>query len=307
MSRTAALLPALRRALPSEALDVDDLEAQLGPMLDEALATWPDLGLSEGDFLRDLGACIARKPPESLRTWLERLRAEDLYLARACARGIEPAIAAFEARYDNDLRHAARRFEGQSWSRDDLRQALREKLFVGSNTADPKIESYLGQGYLQNWLRVTAVRTFIDIVRGNAQRKRETPTDDERVFDLADPELDLELEFLKREYRAEFKAAFADAMHDIGPAHRNMLRYHLVDRLNIDQIGAIYGVHRATAARRLGKAREALLHHTREQLMGRLHIDRDEYDSIMALINSRLDVSMHRLLETSVVLADEAS
>jgi RNA polymerase sigma-70 factor (ECF subfamily) len=75
-----------------------------------------------------------------------------------------------------------------------------------------------------------------------------------------------------------------------------LLRQSVVHGLNIDQIAAVFGVHRATAARRVERAREALLAATRKSLMSRLSIDRTEFESVMALIKSRLDVSIHRVL-----------
>jgi RNA polymerase sigma-70 factor (ECF subfamily) len=66
--------------------------------------------------------------------------------------------------------------------------------------------------------------------------------------------------------------------------------------LGIDQIAALHGVHRATAARRLERAREALLVATRKSLMSRLSIDSAEFESLMDLIRSRLDVSIQRIL-----------
>ena len=77
-----------------------------------------------------------------------------------------------------------------------------------------------------------------------------------------------------------------------------MLRAHFVHGLNIDEIAAAHGVHRATAARRLAKAREDLLRDTRRILLARLSLSRDELASVMRLIESKLHVSVERLLQT---------
>ena len=71
-----------------------------------------------------------------------------------------------------------------------------------------------------------------------------------------------------------------------------MLRYHLIDRLNIDQIAAIHDVHRATAARWLVRIRAQLEERTREELRRALGVSGAELDSIIRLIQSQLDLSI---------------
>jgi hypothetical protein len=61
-----------------------------------------------------------------------------------------------------------------------------------------------------------------------------------------DPEL-----HLHRTYEVEFKQAFVDAISALTPEERNLLHYHYVQRLNIDHLGAVFGVHHVTAAGRL--------------------------------------------------------
>jgi len=56
-------------------------------------------------------------------------------------------------------------------------------------------------------------------------------------------------------------------------------------------------VHRATVARWIAKARETLLTETRTLLMKRLRVDQNEFESIMRLIQSRFDVSIHHFLK----------
>jgi RNA polymerase sigma-70 factor (ECF subfamily) len=107
---------------------------------------------------------------------------------------------------------------------------------------------------------------------------------------------DLELDFLKAEYREQFKQAFAKAVRELPARDRNLLRQSVVHSLTIDQLGALYHVDRSTAARWLARAREQLFKTTRANLLAMLHIDQGEFESIMNLIRSRLDVSLHRLL-----------
>ena len=108
---------------------------------------------------------------------------------------------------------------------------------------------------------------------------------------ISPPTDDLELDYLKRTYRNEFKVAFEQALQLLSTRDRNLLGHHYVDRLSIDEIGTIYSIHRATAARRLARARQALLKHTRKTLMQQIKVDRAEFDSIIRLIESQLPVT----------------
>lgn len=268
---------------------VDDLEQRLSTAIGSARDAHAGIDVDDGAYLqhlaRHLGAC---EPLDGF----EHLHAADLFLALGCARGDRHALAAFEAQLGPDIDAALRRFRNAACSEDDMRQVLQEKLFVKKADREPKIADYAGQGFLQNWLRITALRTFTDMAR---QTGRNRETRDDELMRLADGE-DLELSFLKKHYRAEFKQAFEAAVESLESGERNLLRHSAVRGLSIDQIAALYHIHRATAARRVAKARDLLLTTTQRELMDRLSIGREELDSLMQLIRSRLDVSIHRVL-----------
>jgi RNA polymerase sigma-70 factor (ECF subfamily) len=77
---------------------------------------------------------------------------------------------------------------------------------------------------------------------------------------------------------------------------RTILRQQLLDGLSIDEIGALYRIHRATAARWLEQARQQVLENTRALLLERLQVRPQELDSIIRLIRSRLEVSLRQLV-----------
>ncbi len=86
------------------------------------------------------------------------------------------------------------------------------------------------------------------------------------------------------------------ALGDLSHRQRNVLRQHTVFGVTIDGLAVMYRVHRATAARWLDGAREALLAGTRRELMARLHLSPGTLDSIMRLIESQIEISVRRLL-----------
>ena len=69
--------------------------------------------------------------------------------------------------------------------------------------------------------------------------------------------------------------------------------------MNIDEIGALYNVHRSTIARWRAACREALAERTRAILVAELNISTEDLDSLVRLIQSQFDVSLYRLLESS--------
>ena len=96
--------------------------------------------------------------------------------------------------------------------------------------------------------------------------------------------------------RAAFRAAFEEAIRALPPRDRLVLRQHGVDDLSIDQIGALHGVHRATAARWVEQARADLARATERALQARLGATAAEVRSLLQQIMSRMDASVHRLL-----------
>jgi RNA polymerase sigma-70 factor (ECF subfamily) len=110
-----------------------------------------------------------------------------------------------------------------------------------------------------------------------------------------------ELLVMKARYRDEFREAFGEAVARLAPRDRNLLRYQLLDGLTTHQIGTIYRVHRVTITRWLKKARDNLLEETRSLLIARLRVEPQEFNSIMGLIQSQLDLSLSRVLARSEV------
>lgn len=221
------------------------------------------------------------------------VRAGDLYLACACARGETRAIATLEARYFGDVIAALAKMSVPRERIDEVQQILRDQLFVGPAGGSPRIGEYAGRGELRAWLRVSAVRAALKL---NRRSKHEAPANDDRLLERQAPGSDPELAFLKERYRPAFKQAFQGALDGLPDRDRLLLRQSVVDGLSIDELGALHGVHRATAARWVAKAREDLIERTRAGLMQLLRVDQGECESILRLVHSQLDGTIRRRL-----------
>jgi RNA polymerase sigma-70 factor, ECF subfamily len=289
---TRLFLEGLSPTLQARMSHLSHLEAVLRDILEAARAAWPDLEVSAEVFLPYLAERLP-EDSEAERALLE-VKAADLYLACACTQGDQAAVAAFEKHYFPDIQAALTKRDPSCGQLEDVKQSLYQKLFLSDGEHPAKIGKYSGRGDLRSWLCVTAVREAIDLLR---KVQREQPVDDGALMDLTSSDEDQELSYLKRLYREQFKQAFQDALGSLSSRERTLLRYNLLDELNIDQIGAIYNVHRATIARWIAKARETLLDETRRRLMAGLRVDQTEFESIMRLIQSRFDVSVAHFLK----------
>lgn len=291
----AALSNALREAASPEARDAlagIPLEARLEEMIASARAANPGVELEERAFLAHVGA---RLDEEAARDGVAGLRAGDVYLCAACLAGDPTALSLFESRVLAAVTPSLARMEGMGSLVDDVKARLREKLLVQDGERAPRLSLYAGRGDLVGFVRVAAVREALDVMR---QQRRGPEPDDDALLEAASPEDDPELRHLKERYRSEFKRAFEDALSQLSSKERTLLRQQLVDGLSIDELAALYGVHRATAARWVQRAKDELLSGTRRALMRDLKVGRDELESIFRLIQSQLDVSLSRLLRT---------
>ena len=111
------------------------------------------------------------------------------------------------------------------------------------------------------------------------------------------PEDDPELVLWKRQCRAEFKQAFHEAVAKLETRERNLLRMHLLDGLSIDRIGRFYRVHRATAFRWIGRARENVWRETRRLVSLRMQLTPSDCDRALQTVRSQLDLSIERALQ----------
>jgi RNA polymerase sigma-70 factor (ECF subfamily) len=269
------------------------LESELAEELAMAKSYWSELAVEPAAAIAYLAARmqVSEVPGvEEVRGALATLVVADLVLCCALAAGDAQALRIFERAFGQEIERAVGRIDSSGDLRSEVRQVLRDKLFVAGEGERLGIESYAGRGPLGRWLWVMATR---EALMSRRRLHRETPLVD---LDAQIADGNLELDFLKREYRAEFRIAFAEAMTGLSAKERNLLRYHFVQTLTIDQIGAIYRVHRVTAFRWLRSARQALVAATRSRVAKRLDVQPAEVDSILRLVQSQLELSVERVL-----------
>lgn len=288
----AALIEAFRDGLAPEQRAGFVGDAALADALADAHArgrtAWPAVALDASTFARHLGSRLGAETSQ-----LGELALDDLYLACALTQGNPAAIKVLERElFPQIVAVLARRGVAKDGV-DELTQRLREHLLVGTTERPGRIADFRGRGSLRGWIIVAAVR-MSDRAGQNERRTAAQP-----FVSVADPRAgEAEDALAKHEYRAELERACEQALLELPKRERALLRLQLCDGASIDQIGRIYGVHRATAARWLGRARELILEGARERLAVALGVEPAVAADIAELVHSQLDVSVARLLQT---------
>ena len=218
-------------------------------------------------------------------------------LARAAGNGDAKAIEEIERRYVASLRPVLRGMRLDEARIDDVLQTVRSKLLMRTDEGTTRIEEYAGEGKLAALVRVVAVRTALDQLRGERRRPDKAGEVEHAADVLLGEAIEPELRIIRQRHNAAFKAAFQHAVAALTPKERGILRMHLVDRLAIDDIGALHNVHRSSAARWLVAIRKTLGETTRSQLQEELDLNDAEFESLYRAVDSQLDLSFSRILE----------
>jgi RNA polymerase sigma-70 factor (ECF subfamily) len=248
---------------------------------------WEGVHLSPESFARR--ASELQVSDDDLRT-----RASDLFLAWACAQGDPSAIAHFERVHLSQVDQHVRRFLIHDHIMDELRQELRIRLLLGS---DPRIGRYAGRGSLGAWVRTAAIRLALDmkaLARGD-----KGSADIDALSALVAPRTSPELSAIRTRYGPAFQEALEQTLSGLDSRSKTLLRMHFVDGLNIDAIGRVYRVHRATIARWLVGIRNQVMADLQQKLSLDLHSSSSEFRSMLAVVREDLDVSLRRLLSAS--------
>jgi RNA polymerase sigma-70 factor (ECF subfamily) len=261
------------------------MQGRIEELLASARAAQPEVAIDEVALAGHLGAYLAESDDPAAE--LETLYVPDLRLAFGCARGVAAALTLLERDYLGPARSALARMLSPSEAEDAI-QSLRERVLVGRDGSPPRITEYEGRGSLASWLKVIAVRIGM---RVREQRKDLGSQDEYALFDLP-AVLAADIEPLRDRYSAAFKRAFHAALSALPPRERTLLRLQFIDELTVDQVGVLYRVHRATAARWLVAARQSLLEQTRMHLAAELGLCSDQLSSILEIVINHVDLSL---------------
>jgi len=242
---------------------------------------WPDLEKPE---LSDYSQHVRR-----LNTSAEGLEryGSDLYLALGCGMGDTLALRALQDTHFPALEALLARSDFDKNQIEDTLQQTMLHLCAGET---PRMLTYAGRASLATWLSVTTLRMALNTW------PRKSPVElpvalDGLVADGRTPELQVLIE----NARPAFQVALESAISALPERNKTLLRLCFLDRLSIDAIGDLYGVHRATAARWISDVRQTILHDIQLKLCQELRLSTSEFDSLAFLIRSQLQLSLIRV------------
>lgn len=223
---------------------------------------------------------------------------EDLYLACGCARALPAALEAFDALL-TDVAAWIKHVSTSPDLVDEVRQQLRERLLLApSPGARPRVAEYGGAGSLRAWLRVTAVRTALNLGRHRNERCTESIDQAEREHTLTALSPGPELRLLCASHQAALSRAMRDAFSWLPREERLALRMHYAARLTVERIARATRVDPATVKRRLSRARTNMRNETRRLLSERLRLSLSEVDGLIEVLRAGFDLSLTVLLRT---------
>jgi RNA polymerase sigma-70 factor, ECF subfamily len=275
----------------------DELEAALVDFCAAGRAAWPEVGLEA----EALAAFVAERIPagDGLLPSLRALRAGDLYLACACARGDRRGLLAFDDAFVSKLPLYLRSLKPTEHLVADTRQRLLERLFVAEAGKSPKIAQYSGRGALEGWVRVAALRIALSTLEAEDSERTRLRDAEHEVAQRMMPQLNPELELMAESLRGPFVEAFRAAMASLSPRDRSILRFAYVEQLPDGRIADIYDVHRTTALRWREAAEADVLARTHAALMDRLGVSASECEGLIAMVRSRLQATLRSLFKTA--------
>jgi RNA polymerase sigma-70 factor (ECF subfamily) len=269
-------------------VDEAALDAALARAAASARATWAGVVWSDEAFAEALGRLWdgAGDPI----AWLDRVRAADVFLSRACVARDAAALAALERGLLAPLGRELAASPALGAFASEAVQGLWVRLLVAEGGAEPRLATYRGEGALVAWLRLALTRVAINL---REARHRDTPFDDERAPAASDPELDL----LRRTYADELAAAMKGALAAASPEDRGLLRMHFLDGLSATEIGGLFQVSGRTIQRRIAQARAQIVERTRAALRARFGGNVSLLETLFRLVGDDLQVSLRAVLQ----------
>jgi RNA polymerase sigma-70 factor (ECF subfamily) len=217
-----------------------------------------------------------------------RENAADLYLAAACIAGNSRALMALDRDLISQVPVMVAAIDPSYTFGAEVAQELRERLLCAPME---RLRRYSGTGSLRGWIRVAARRLAVDIKRREGASLRRTAQ-----LPSALASRHPEWELVRRRYREPLEAALRAAIDDLSSRDRLVLRLYLLRGENIEAIGKIYGVHRATVARWIAAAQQAIVVAVLGRLEQQLGLPASEFQSLAQDLWSQIEITLSSVL-----------
>ena len=211
-------------------------------------------GFTQAEFSGIVRDVMSRSLPDGCgareRTrFRESLRLDELVLARACARGQEEAWKEFLTLYREKLYRAATVITREESMGRELADSVYADLFGVRVREDgrrvSKLESYLGRGSLEGWLRTVLAQEYVN--RRRAERKL---VRFEEALEAAEP---ASLHGVAKQEHTQAARAIDKALTELSYEERTLLAAYYLDGRTLAEMGRMLRLHESTVSRRLEK------------------------------------------------------
>lgn len=247
-------------------------------------AAWPRAELS-----REALAAFTRR--NQLDGDTLNARAADVYLAAACEGNDSAALNYFEQFFIAAIPRYVARLSLTREQLQEVQQRVRVRLFTG---AQARIGTYAAKAPLDAWVRMVTIRVALDLL-GVAGGPAAAPAANDAAEEAATSASEIEAFVIRRQMGPRLQQALSDGLQGLASRERSLLRMHFVDGLNIDEIGRVYGVHRATVARWLLSVRTQLFGTLKVSLSLQRAPSSSEFRSLVRVLRDDLHISLDRL------------
>src|SRR5262249_6215792 len=245
-------------------------------LYDRAVARFGALGVSRADYaLRVMQACRMED--------LARLHGDDLYLATACAHGLEAGWLVLEREYRPSVREWCA-FYLRSWHEAlDLADQVWASLFLPGRAGQPRIGLYNGLCSLATWLRGIVIRRVINHRKKTAKGAAHI----DPSFDLADDQSRWEPgASFSREFEPVLNRALRMVCQSLDSADCRRLVWRFDEGLALGEIARRAGVHQSTVTRRIDRICERIRDAAAATLASQRHISQAQVEEYLRYAGS---------------------
>ena len=283
-------------------------------------------GLSADDVRRRVESALAKyllnegadADRNTIKQFIDEIRADDLCLIIACEKGDERAWEYLVANFDSTVKSAARKISGNNEDAEDLASSIWAELYGLRQDADgnkkSKLAYYSGRGSLAGWLRAVVSQLAIDEYRKqsrfvqveenrdfeNLAEDASNHTGNDRVVHhAANPE-----ELLTSEQSSQdVSLALKHAIESLEAEDRLVMKLYYFDDLKLKEIAAMFGYHEATASRRLVRIQAEIRKSVEKELRSAHGWSETEVKRYLSETASKLGISVEKLFAALLVCA----
>jgi RNA polymerase sigma-70 factor len=257
---------------------------------------------------------------QAVGEFVDALHADDLCLIVACERGDQGAWGDLVERFGATVRSAARQAAANEDAAEDLAQSIWAELHGLRVREDGrpagKIAYYSGRGSLGGWLRAVVGQLAIDQHRRSARLvQTEEDADFDRLardsqhgdesFSATSSAPDPEHALSENRAAQDVEAALAEALGELGPEDRLLVKLYYFDGLRLREAGAVLGVHEATASRRLTRIHAEVRRRVEGILIKEHGWTQSETARSLSEAAAHLDSDLELMLTTEAIAAEK--